>query len=220
MGLTRLVEPSAEPLTVAEAKKQCNRDNDFTEDDDLFKALIAAARDYAETQTERSLMRQTWYQTLDAFPGPSMMGVPFGRPYSMPGHAIVLERPPVLSITKIEYVDMSGAVQIMPSADYVDPTQGGTIRVDQIARITPVFGKIWPIPLPQIESVRVTYIAGYSNTADDADKVPPGIKAWMKLRIATLYENREEVVVGTRVTVSPLSYVDSLLDPYRIRRAS
>ena len=220
MGLTRLAEPTAEPLTVAEAKKQCNRDNDFTDDDDLFEALIAAARDYAESQTERSLMRQTWYQTLDAFPGPSLMGTPSGRAYSMPGHAIVLERPPVLSITKIEYVDMGGVQQTMPSTDYVDPTQGGTVRFDQIARITPVFGKIWPIPLPQIESVRVTYIAGYSNTASDASKVPPGIKAWMRLRIATLYENREEVVVGTRITVSPLPYIDSLLDPYRIRRAS
>jgi uncharacterized phiE125 gp8 family phage protein len=218
--LTRLVEPAAEPLTVAEAKKQCNRDNDFTDDDGLFAALIAAARDYAEAQLERALMLQTWYQTLDAFPGPSLMGVPFGRAYSMPGHAILLERPPVLSITNIEYIDMGGALQTMPSTDYVDPTQGGTRRVDQLARITPVFGKIWPIPLPQIESVRITYTAGYSATASDAGRVPPGIKTWMRLRVATLYENREEVVVGTRVTVSPLPYVDSLLDPYRIRRAA
>jgi hypothetical protein len=216
MGLTRTVEPAAEPLTLAEAKKQCNREDDFTDDDALLSAIIAAARDYVENQIERSLLLQTWYRTLDAFPGPSLLGVPFGRGFSIPGHAIVLERPPVLSIVSIQYLDMAGVVQTMPPADYVDPTQGGTVRADQLARITPVFGKIWPIPMPQIESVRVTYTAGYGTTAD---KVPPGIGAWMKLRVATLYENREEVVVGSRVTVQELPYVDALLDPYRVRRA-
>jgi hypothetical protein len=31
------------------------------------------------------------------------------------------------------------------------------------AIITPCFGKIWPIPLPQIASVKVTYTAGYAS---------------------------------------------------------
>jgi uncharacterized phiE125 gp8 family phage protein len=211
MPLQRITEPTVEPLTLAEAKAQCKVE--FTDDDDLITALIQAARDYAENRIERSLCMQTWMLTLDSFPGPSFMGVPFGKSYSIPRHAIVLERPPVQSITSIVYTDVGGSTQTMPTTDYVDLTYGGTQRVDDLCRITPVFGKIWPINLPQIGSVRVTYQAGYGTP----NEVPAGIRAWIKLRVAALYENREEVVVGTRVTVSELPYVDNLLEPWTVR---
>jgi uncharacterized phiE125 gp8 family phage protein len=214
MPLQRLIEPTIEPLTLAEAKAQCKVE--FNDDDDLITALISAARDFAENRIERSLCTQTWQLTLDAFPGPSLTGVPFGKGYSIPKHAILLERPPVLSITSIQYLDMSNVLQTMPSTDWVDATLGGTQRVDDLVRVTPVFGKIWPIPMPQINSVRVTYVAGYGAAA----AVPAGIKSWLKLRLAALYENREEVVVGTRVTVQELPYIDNLLNPWTVRMCS
>lgn len=206
MPLQRLVEPTVEPLTLAEAKLQCKVE--FTDDDTLISLLISAARDYAEKRIEQSLCTQTLQLTLDSFPAPSLMGVPFGRGYSIPRHAILLERPPVQSITSIQYLDMQNVLQTMPTSDYVDATLGGTQRVDDVVRITPVFGKIWPITMPQINSVRVRYVAGFGT----ADLVPPNIRAWMKLRVAALYENREEVVVGMRVSVNELPYVDNLLD--------
>lgn len=211
MPIQRITDPIVEPISLADAKKQCKVE--FTDDDDLILALISAARDYAENITERSLCPQTWLMTLDSFPGPSLMGAPFGRAYSIPKHAIVLSRPPVQSITSITYLDTSATIQTMPPADYIDPTNGGMQRVDGVTRVTPVFGQIWPINQPQIGSVQVTYVTGYPNPA----AVPPGIRAWLKLRIAALYENREEVVVGTRITVSELPYVDGLLDPYIVR---
>lgn len=211
MPIQRIVDPTVEPLTLAEAKTQCKVE--FTDDDALIEALISAARDFAENRVERSLCTQTWVQTLDQFPGPSLTGIPFMRSYSIPPHAIVLERPPVQSITSVTYLDMTGIWQTMPTSDYVDVTNGGAQRVDDLVRITPVFGQIWPIPMPQIESVKVTYVAGYG----DPNHVPPGIRAWMKLRVAALYENREEVVVGTRVTVQELPYIDNLLSPWTVR---
>jgi uncharacterized phiE125 gp8 family phage protein len=209
MPLQLITAPTAEPLTLADAKAWARIDTNA--DDNLVKALIKAARSFAETKLRRSLITQTWQLTLDSFPGPSQFGVPYGETYSLPGHAIILERPPVQSIVSIQYTAMDGTTQTMPITDYVDLTGSGTQRVDDLTRITPVFGKIWPINLPQIGSVRVKYVTGFG---DDATNIPEDILTWVKLRVGTLYENREEVVVGTRITVSELPYIDSLIDPY------
>lgn len=45
-------------------------------------------------------------------------------------------------------------------------------------------------------------------------EVPEGMKAWMKLRLGTLDQSREDVVTG--VSVAPLPFIDRLLDPYRL----
>ena len=182
-------------------------------DDVLIAAMISACRDFAEAKTRRSFLSQTWALTLDSFPGPSLMGVPYGTAYSIPGHAIILEKPPIQSIVSIKYLDLSSTLQTMPTTDYVDMTGGGNQRVDDLCRITPVFGKIWPINLPQIGSVVVTYTAGFGATADT---VPPALKAWIKLRLGALYENREEIAVGTRIVVSELPIGAGILDQYTV----
>jgi hypothetical protein len=46
--------------------------------------------------------------------------------------------------------------------------------------------------------------------------VPEGIKRWMKVRVGTLYENREEVAILNRGKLELLPYVDRLLDPFRV----
>ena len=134
------------------------------------------------------------------------MGVPAGSIFSLPGHAILLPKCPVQSVVSIDYLDMSGTVQTMPATDYI---------VDcacEPARITPAFGRIWPICLPQMSAVSVTFDAGYG----DATSVPDGIKSWIKLRVGSLYAHREEVAILAKGKLEPLAFVDGLLDPYRI----
>ena len=80
------------------------------------------------------------------------------------------------------------------------------------ARITPVFGQIWPPSLPQIGAVSVTFDAGYGTAAE----VPEGLKTWIKLRVGSLYAHREEVALLTRGRIDPLPFVDGLLDPYKV----
>lgn len=207
MPLIQTTAPGTEPVTLAEAKLHLRVDADLTADDTLITLLIGAARRYAEMYCNRSLITQRWRLVIDSFPGPSMIGVPFGIPYTLPGHAILLERGRVQSVDGITYTAMDGNEATMPITDWVAET------ASPIARVTPRFGKIWPIPLPQIGAVKVDFTAGYGDTSA---AIPEGIKHWILLRTGTLYENREEVAVINKGKVEPLPFIDGLLDPYRV----
>jgi hypothetical protein len=132
--------------------------------------------------------------------------VPAGQTFTLPGHAVLLPKSPVASVVEIRYLDMANAWQVMPAANYTVDS------VCEPARITPVFGQIWPIALPQIGAVSVIFDAGYGN----ASAVPEGIKTWIKLRVGSLYVHREEVASMTRGRIDPLPFIDGLLDPYKV----
>ncbi len=46
--------------------------------------------------------------------------------------------------------------------------------------------------------------------------VPPGILAWLKIRMGSMYENREEVALLNRGKIELLPFVDGLLDNFRV----
>ena len=204
MPMQLITPPAGEPVSLEEAKLHLRVD--FDDDDALIQMLISSARQAAETITNRQLMTARWKLVMDSFPGPSLMGVPAGQPFTLPGHAILIPKSPVLNVVAINYLDMNSVQQTMPAVNYtVD-------AACEPARITPIFGQIWPIPLPQIGSVSVTFDAGYG----DASAVPQGIKSWIKLRVASLYTYREEVVAPSRGRIETLQFVDGLLDPYKV----
>ena len=204
MPMQLMTPPAGEPISLAEAKLHLRVD--FDDDDSLIQVLISAARQAAETLTNRQLMAARWRMVLDSFPGPSLMGVPAGQTFTLPGHAVLLPKSPVASVVEIRYLDMANAWQVMPAANYTVDS------VCEPARITPVFGQIWPIALPQIGAVSVIFDAGYGN----ASAVPEGIKTWIKLRVGSLYVHREEVASMTRGRIDPLPFIDGLLDPYKV----
>jgi hypothetical protein len=61
--------------------------------------------------------------------------------------------------------------------------------------------------------VRVQYVAGYAN----ANAIPRQVRLWMQTRIATFYEQREQVMVGN-LSELPRPFVDGLLDGLNIRK--
>ena len=204
MPMQLITPPAGEPVTLQEAKAHLRVD--FDDDDGLIQALITAARQAAETITNRQLMSARWKLVMDSFPGPSLMGVPAGQSFSLPGHAILIHKSPVSNVVAINYLDMAGITQAMPTTNFtVD-------AACEPARITPVFGQIWPIALPQIGAVSVTFDAGYGAAA----VVPEGIKSWIKLRVGSLYAHREEVAALSRGRIEPLPFVDGLLDPFKV----
>lgn len=286
MPYQKVQEPIAEPLALDEAKLHLRVD--VTDDDSLISAMISVAREYAETITRRSFVSTQWKLVIDSFPGPTLMGIPWGKPFTLPAHAILLEKSKVEAVTAINYTAMDGTAQVMPAANYtVDYTS-------EPCRITPVFGQIWPIPLPQIGAVEVDFVSGYAapitasvspseitiggnwKTYAVGDSVrfsladaiggklpaplqlgvtyyiqsvvspgvytlaatsggtqialtdtgsgtafigvvPEGIKSWMKLRIGSMYQHREEFALTEKGSkLEPLPFVDRLLDPYRV----
>lgn len=195
MFLRQTSPPAIEPISLAEAKLHLRVD--IPDDDALILSLISAAREAAEGECNRAFITQSWQLVLDSF---------CDRDAVIDG-AIWIDKATVNSIQSVQYMDMTGAWQTMPSTDWVADL------VSEPARITPAFGKIWPITMPQIGSVKINFTSGYGATADS---VPYGIKAWMKLQIAALYENRSRVVADSRIVALELPFADRLLDNYRV----
>lgn len=154
MPLQIIQEPVVEPLSLLEAKLHLRVD--IPDDDALISALITSVRQYAETITRRAFIQQTWQYVIDSFPGPTLTGVPWGKTFTLPQHAIEIEKSRVQQVTAINYLDMSGNPQVMPATQYIVDYSS------EPCRITPVFGQIWPIPMPQIGACNVQFVAGYA----------------------------------------------------------
>lgn len=195
---TELITPPAfEPVTLQQAKQQCRVfSND--EDDLLQAVIIPGARDQCEQLLRRSIMLQTWRKTCDAFPGAR-------RP-------IALRWPNLQEIVSIEYRDLAGQWQVLAPASYV--MTGGLA-----SEVRPIAGVAWPSTHDDPGSVRITYKSGYSGDPDEAKQqaaVPPSIRHWLLLRIATAYRQRGELVEGVTVADLPGRWADSLLDRERL----
>lgn len=194
MTIVVYAAPASEPLSVEEACAHIRDDEPATNsvDEALVDILIASARAAAEHELHRYLITQTLDLYLDQFSCES--------PYE-------LRLPPLQSVTSIRYVDTDGATQTLATNQYL------VDAVSAPARISPAYGCSWPSTRAQNNALIVRFVGGYGAAA----AVPACIKQWMLIRIKTLYENRDQIVVGTNgLVVIPPSFVDSLLDPERV----
>lgn len=166
-SLEQTSAPSEQPVSISDAKHHCRIET--SADDSYMSGLIKAATQRVQQMTGRQLVTATWKLRMD-------------RWYEV----ILLPRPPVQSVTSIEYTDTSGTTQTVDSGSYDADTHS------EPARITEAWGETWPTAQNEINAVTVTYDAGY-GTADD---VPETLKQAMYLLIGHYYENREQTVVG------------------------
>lgn len=199
MTLALQTPANALPVTLEEAKAHLRVD--VADDDALITSLIGAATLEAEHLMQRAIMPQTWTLTLDSFQQHRAHYWLTKRP----PQGIELNRPPVVGIVSVQYIDTAGVLQTL------DPSKYKLIKGEYSGAIVPAFGLQWPSVQRQPEAVQITFNAGYA----DAPNVPELIKAWIKLRIGTLYENREMFAVDTRLTFVDLPF-DGLLDRYRV----
>lgn len=190
MGLKIYTPPSSEPITLAELKAQAAIDTADTSLDGLCAIAIAAARAKAENYTGRSLVTQTWDQTLDAFPSAE----------------IELLRPPVASISSVSYVDEAGATQTLNNTLYTLDTTTFP------GWLLPAVDTEWPATREQANAVTIRYVCGYG----EASSVPADIRAWLLMTAAFLVNNREAFDATGKLIDIPSRFVDSLLDPYRV----
>jgi hypothetical protein len=221
MPLKLSAAPVAEPLTVEEVKIHLRIDNN--EEDSLLGLLITAARLHAEAECQRAFVTQKWDLYIDAFPRQNFYGVLPGyapldqfipsvlqaqRGYSIRfrGGKIELPFPPLASVDFVKYIDKTNTlITLDPSLYTVD-------GISEPAVLTPAPDQYWPDTLNILNAVHIAYTVGYGAASD----VPAGIKSWMLLRVGALYETREEAIIGSRLTVAELPFVDGLLSPYRV----
>lgn len=192
MKLILSVAPAEEPVSLAEAKLHLRVDD--TADDDLITALIVAARQRFESVTWRSLITQTLVLTLDEWPD---------------DNCIKLPRPPLVSVSSVQYTDEDGNTSTFSSSNYLVSTAGepGAIVLKSNAD--------WPTAtLQTVDGVSVTYVAGYGGTED----VPQIIKQALLMLVAHWYENREEIVVAAGFTAAkvPLG-AQSIIEMLKVR---
>lgn len=140
---------------------------DYDDDDTYIGSLISAATTWIGGQNGwlgKSLSRQTWELSLDAFPR----------------EKILLPMPPLVSVDGIEYVDTDGNTQ-----EYSDFRAFG-VESDESGYVLPSYGEAWPETRNEPEAVKIAFTAG-PQTVDVA------IKQAILLLISGWYANRESV---------------------------
>lgn len=75
----------------------------------------------------------------------------------LPISFIELENGPVFNVVSIKYIGFDGNQVTWPTTEWIADLSRNP------ARITPRFGKVWMIPLPQIASIEVIFEAGYAT---------------------------------------------------------
>ena len=190
MAIAVITAPTVEPISLAEAKRQCVVEHDL--DDALLTLLISVAREHGESLTRRSWAPQTLELTLTGFPSSaSYIELPYG---------------PVSGLLSIKYLVAND------DTEYTFDTS--KLRFDfslLLGRTILKAGETWPTGAVE---VRVRYTAGWA-----AAEFPSVLKQWSLVKIASLYSQRENLVVGPHMlTVMELTrnFADALLDRYTV----
>lgn len=197
-----VVEPTCEPVSLANVKEYCKVDSDDSSHDTLLNLLIKATRKHAEKRTGRALILQTIETSFPSF-----------------YHEFELPRGPVQWIESIKYTNDDGAESTVDSSVY----QLDSVSVP--ALVKPAYGQYWPgdIRTTDYNAVRVRYAAGSTVGAGSPttetelrENVPEELQLWMYARISDLFDKRGTYVTGTIVSELPKSHIDGLLMPYKI----
>ena len=157
-----------------------------TEDDEDINSFISSAITEAQDITNRQFASATYELYLSNFPREN---------FKFPKN-------PVQEIVSIEYMDINGVYQTIDSTSYY------LFNEYEVGKI--VFN---PTPNVQMknhkQAVRITFKSGYTSN------FPADLRQWLKVRVSTLYEFREELTAG--VSIAKNNHVDSILQRYRIR---
>lgn len=177
-NLTRIEDPTGEPITVAQAKLFLRETN--TDEDDYIAILISVARETVEDYTRRALLTQTWKLTMDAFPC---------------NMTIELERSPLVSVESVKYWPSDGGDQVtLDSGSYlVIPG-----LVPGLVQFKNSVIQKWPETFSRGDAVEISFTAGSATCPLRAVQA-------IYMTVSNWYENRVPVVQGTIVAKLPMN---------------
>ncbi len=188
MTLLRTVEPTAEPLTLAEAKAHLRLSHGS--EDELLNGLIRAARDDVERATGLALMDQSWRLVLDRWPR---------------GGCVMLMRYPVREILSVTAFGTEGEASLIDPADY---------EFDPVSRPARLHFENQPAALRAMNGIEIDFSAGFGEAGTD---VPDLLKRAMLVLVAHWYEFRATYGAADQPVSWPPGY-DRLISGYRARR--
>lgn len=190
-SLVRTTDATVEPLTTTEAKLFLRVDS--SDDNDLIDALVKAARQKVENDTNLALTTQTWSLSLDVAP--------------TGGAPIVVPIAPLATVTSITQYAADDTSSVVSTDVY---------RVDTASkpgRIVLQENQSWPSGLRPQTALVVVFTAGHGATSAS---VPAALVTAVRLLVAHWYANREAVAIGGVNAVNvPLAY-DALVAPYKV----
>lgn len=169
----QIVEPTVEPVTVAELKAHARITND--EEDVKLAGYITAAREHIEGLTGRALATQSRETSLDWFPCFSV--IRFGRA-------------PLISVESVKYLDGDGVEQTLAASEYVVDVRS------EPGELQLALNASWPKTANLRNCVRISYTCGYAST-------PAVLKQAVLFLAAHWYEQGLPVNVGNIVNQIP-----------------
>jgi uncharacterized phiE125 gp8 family phage protein len=184
-------QPVVEPITIDDAKAQLRLTT--TVDDDMLTRLVKAARIRAERITGRSLTYKGYLQTFDSFPSPRK--------------AIVLQAPPLISVTSIEYLDDTLTLQTW------DPSEYRVITKQVPGLIRAIEPNVFPVAACHMEdAVQVHFFAGYSidGYGDTTQLIPEDLQIAIAQLAAHWYDHPEMVSADNQNKV-PGNLMDTIM---------
>jgi len=206
MTIETVIAPAFEPVSLVEARRWLGLEVDDSDHTAVLTMLIKAMREYAENLTQRAFVTRTLRLTLERWPADTRYGALIELPF-----------PPLQSVSLFRYRDSDGAAQTLAADQYSVYTHS------EPGFVIPAPDVTWPTIDLLPDAVQLTYLAGYApgsppDEPGSQETLPAAVKLWMQARLATLFENREQLISGTIVNALPRDFVDGLLDALVLAR--
>lgn len=172
-SIVRTATLSAEPVTRAAMKNWLRVPPAVVNDDLDIDDLITEARMHAELLSNCALVRSSFVQYLDHFPGglreldhyaasagSGHGGMGYDRHKRWHGE-ITVKRPPLVSVQPITFIGTDGRPYTL------NPGQDFLVDVaSQPGRIRPIPYTVWPLTLHVPAAIAIPFTAGYAPNAD------------------------------------------------------
>ena len=188
MTIHELDPPSAEPLTLAEAKAHLRLDT--SEEDGLVASLITAARAHLECTAGLALMSRGFRLHLDDWPRDRVIRIAKG---------------PVQTIDRITVYDAVGLPVEQDATGHV---------LDGTARPARLFLADRLRPGRALNGIEIDFTAGFGEAGTD---VPDGLKRALLVHVAAMFDLRGALSIEDQPGAVPAGY-DRLVAPFRMRR--
>jgi uncharacterized phiE125 gp8 family phage protein len=188
MALLRTGAPTAEPVTVSEAKSFLRLAG--SAEDDLIEGLVRAAREDVERTAGLALIDQTWRLAIDRIPARDI---------------VVLTRHPVREIIAVTAYGRQGEASLLDGGDYHADLESRPARLLFLKR---------PQPIRAMNGIEIDFRAGFGEAGTD---VPDLLRRAILVLVAHWYEFRASYGPRDQPVSYPPQY-ERMISGYRERR--